>query len=286
MRDTFTSTQRWSPFSQYELGGAASPLKTISLINNFTKTFQTNDETGTLYDSTSLTLPDMTFSISDIEKFFYGGSWFSSTNLKLRYSWVEQTTEATDEQFTTQYGGDFRFMLFNYFDTVLNYTRQESDKTDLRAGTSLERVEDNDISAQTSFYIGSMRVTPKLLYNSHDKWLVGGQISESSTETTPSLNLRWDFNLPRGFKLPFINKMYNATNRVIWSTTLAYTDKRSPVEVKENYRKFDFSTSLDYELSQNLRFTVGGGLTLLNHAYVKTEDYTAYNIAANVTVQF
>ena len=286
LRDTFTSTQRWSPFSQYELGGAASPLKTISLINNFTKTFQTNDETGTLYDSTSLTLPDMTFSISDIEKFFYGGSWFSSTNLKLRYSWVEQTTEATDEQFTTQYGGDFRFMLFNYFDTVLNYTRQESDKTDLRAGTSLERVEDNDISAQTSFYIGSMRVTPKLLYNSHDKWLVGGQISESSTETTPSLNLRWDFNLPRGFKLPFINKMYNATNRVIWSTTLAYTDKRSPVEVKENYRKFDFSTSLDYELSQNLRFTVGGGLTLLNHAYVKTEDYTAYNIAANVTVQF
>ena len=54
----------------------------------------------------------------------------------------------------------------------------------------------------------------------------------------------------------------------------------------ENYQKFDFSTSLDYELSQNLRFTVGGGFTLLNHAYVETEDYTAYNVAANVTVQF
>ncbi len=286
LRDTFTSTQRWSPFSQYNLGGAAAPLKTISLINNFTKTLQTNDETGTMYDSTSLTLPDMTFSISDLEKFFYGGKWFSSSNLKLRYSWVEQTTTGSDEQYTTQYGGDLRFMLFNFFDTVLNYTRKSSDKTDLRAGTSLERVEDDDISAQTSFYIGSMRVTPKLLYTSHDKWLVAGQISESSTETTPSLNLRWDFNLPRGFKLPFINKMYNATNRVIWNTTFSYTDKRSPVEVKENYQKFDFSTSLDYELSQNLRFTVGGGFTLLNHAYVETEDYTAYNVAANVTVQF
>ena len=286
LRDTFTSTQRWSPFSQYNLAGAAAPLKTISLINNFSKTLQTNDQTGTLYDSTSVTLPDMTFSISDLEKFFYGGRWFSSSNLKLRYSWVEQTTPGTDEQYTTQYGGDLRFMLFNYFDTVLNYTRKESDKTDLRAGTSLERIQDNDVSAQTSFYIGSMRVTPKLLYTSHDKWLVAGQISESSTETTPSLNLRWDFNMPRGFKLPFINKMYNATNRVIWNTTFTYKDKRSPVEVTENYKMFDFSTSLDYELSQNLRFTLGGGFTILNHAYVKTEDYTACNVAANVTVQF
>lgn len=286
LRDTFTSTQRWSPLARYEMGGAASPLKTISLINNFTKTLQSNEQTGTSYDSTSLTLPDMTFSISDLEKFFYGGRWFSSSNLKLRYSWVEQTNTGTDEQYTKQYGGDLRFMLFNYFDTVLNYTRKDSDKTDLRAGTSLETVHDSDISAQTSFYVGSLRVTPKVLYSSHDKWLVAGKISESTTTTTPSLNLRWDFNIPRGIKLPFVNKMYNATNRVIWNTTLTYTDKKSPVEVKDNYQMYDVTTSLDYEMSQNLRFTLSGGLTVLNHAYVETEDYTAYNVAANVTIQF
>jgi len=286
LRDTFTSSQRWSPLSRYDLNGAAAPLKTISIINNFSKTFQTNEQTGTEYDSTSMTLPDLTFSISDLEKFFYGGRWISASNLKLRYSWVEQTNAGTDEQFTTQYGGDLRFMLFNYFDTVFNYTRKESDKTDLRANASLETVRDNDFSAQTSFYIGSMRVTPKVLYSSHDKWLVNGQISESATSTVPSLNLRWDFNLPRGFKLPFVNKMYNATNRVIWNTNFSFTDKRSPVEVKENYRMYDVSTSLDYELSKNLRFTLSGGLTVLDHAYVATEDYTAYNVAANVTVQF
>jgi hypothetical protein len=171
LRDTFTSTQRWSPLARYEMGGAAAPLKTISLINNFTKTLQSNEQTGTSYDSTSLTLPDMTFSISDLEKFFYGGRWFSSSNLKLRYSWVEQTNTGTDEQYTKQYGGDLRFMLFNYFDTVLNFTRKDSDKTDLRAGTSLETVHDSDMSAQTSFYVGSLRVTPKVLYSAHDKWL-------------------------------------------------------------------------------------------------------------------
>ena len=49
---------------------------------------------------------------------------------------------------------------------------------------------------------------------------------------------------------------------------------------------YDVTTSLDYEMSQNLRFTLSGGLTVLEHAYVETEDYTAYNVAANVTIQF
>ncbi|MCQ2410522.1 MAG: hypothetical protein MJ053_03210, partial [Elusimicrobiaceae bacterium] len=286
LRDTFTSTQRWNPLSKYDLTGAAAPLQTISLINNFSRTLQKNAQTGTQYNSTSMTLPDLTFSISDLEKFFYAGHWLTATNLKLRYSQIEQTNTGTDEQTTTQYGSDLRFMLFNRFDTVFNYQHKESDKQDLRAFTSLESTRENNLSFQTSFYIKSMRVTPKVLYNTYDKWLVNGKISQSSEEWVPSLNLRWDFNLPHGIKLPFINRVYATANRIIWNTNLSFTDKTSAVEVKENYRKYDATTSLDYELSQNLRFTFSGGVTVLNHAYVKTEDYTAYNIAANMTLQF
>ena len=286
LRDTFTSTQRWNPMAKYELSGISAPLQTISLINNLSKTFQTNNQTGTEYDSTSTTLPDLTFSISDLEKFFYAGRWFNASNLKLRYSRIEQENKGSDKQDTTQYGSDLRFMLFNYFDTVFNYTHKKSDKTDLRQRVSLERIAENTFSAQTSFYIKSLRVTPKIVHNSFDKWVVNGKISESSKETIPSLNLRWDFNLPHGIKLPFVNRIYSATNRVIWNTTFSYKDKRSPVEVKENYKMFDATTSLDYEFSRNLRFTLSGGFTMLDHAYVKTEDYTAYNVAANVTVQF
>ena len=286
LRDTFTSTQRWNPLSKYELKGVAAPLQTISVINNFSKTLQKNDQTGTLYDSTSVTLPDMTFSISDLEKFFFLGKWVTNSNLKLHYSWVEQTNIGTDEQATTQYGGDLRFMLFNYLDTVFNYHHKESDKDDLRSRISLESVREDNMSVQTSFYIKALRITPKVTHTTYDKWLVRGQISQSTQETTPSLNLRWDFNLPHGLKLPFINRIYSATNRIIWNTNISYTDKRSAVEVTDNYKKYDATTSLDYEFSQNLRFTVSGGLTLLKHAYVKTEDYTAYNVSANMTVQF
>lgn len=286
LRDTFTSTQRWNPLSKYEFTGAAAPLKTVSVINNFSKTLQKNDQTGTMYNSTSMTLPDLTFSISDLEKFFYAGKWFANSNLKLRYSWVEQTNIGTDEQETIQYGADLRFMFLNYFDTVLTGQRKESNKDDLRLRTSLERQRENNLSAQTSFYIKSLRLTPKLTYVTYDKWLVNGQVSQSTKEMVPSLNLRWDFNLPHGLKLPFINRIYSATNRVIWNTNISFTDKRSQVEVIDNYQKYDVTTSLNYEFSQNLRFTLSGGLTVLEHAYVKTEDYTAYNIAANMTIQF
>ncbi len=286
LRDTFTSTQRWNPLSKYDLTGIAAPLKTVSLINNFSKTLQKNDQTGTLYNSTSVTLPDLTFSISDLEQFVAAGRWMRNSNLKLSYSWVEQTNEDTDEQSTKQYGADLRFLLFNYLDTVLTYQHKESDRDDLRQFISLERIRERNMSAQTSFYIKSLRVTPKITHTAYDKWLVRGQISQSTQETVPSLNLRWDFNLPHGLKLPFIHRIYSASNRIVWNTNFSFTDRRSPVEVTDNYKKYDATTSLDYEFSQNLRFTLSGGLTLLKHAYVKTEDYTAYNVAANMTVQF
>lgn len=286
LRDTFTSSQRWSPLAEYDFGTRLSPLKTISLLNNFTQSYQQNNQTGTAYDSKSMTLPDAVFSISDLEKFFYGGRWLSSTHLKLRYSEVVSTNVDTDEKKELKYGGDLRFLLFNFFDTVLVYDKRKSDKDDLLAGQSLENTDGEDFSAQTSFYLGNWRFTPKVLYATYEKRLVRGQLSQSSKEVTPSLNVRLDFNLPRGIKLPFINRMYNATNRVIWNTTASYKKKTSPVEVKENYNLLDLTTSLDYEISQNLRLNVAGSAQWLNHAYVETEDYMAYSLAANVTIQF
>ncbi len=286
LRDTFTSSQRWSPLAEYDFNGVLSPLKTISFINNFTQSNQQNNQTGTESTVRSLTLPDMVFSISDLEKSFYAGRWLTSTNLKLRYSAIENITEDSTEAMQYKYGGDLRFLLFNLFDTMLIYDKKTSWKDDIRAGKSLEDIDGQDFSAQTSFYLGNWRFTPKIMYSTYEKQIVNGQVSESTKEVTPSLTVRLDFNLPRGIKLPFINRVYNATNRIIWNTTVAYKDRTSPVEVKDNYHSVDVTSSLDYEMSQNLRFNVAGGITWLNHAYVETEDYMAYNLAANLTIQF
>ena len=286
LRDTITSSQRWNPLAEYDLDGSMAPLKTISIINNFTQSIQRNNQTGTESKTTSLTLPDMVFSISDLEKAFYAGHWLTSTNLKLRYSAVESTTRDSTEGMQRKYGGDLRFLLFNKFDTVFIYDKKDSWKDDLRAGTNLEDITGTDMSAQTSFYLGNWRFTPKVVYSNNEKQIVNGQLSQSVTEWVPSLAVRLDFNLPRGVKLPFINRMYNATNRVIWNTVLSYKDRSSPVEVKDNYKLMDVYSSLDYEISQNLHLNMAGGFSWLDHDYVETEDYVAYNLSANIVVQF
>ena len=286
LRDTITSSQRWTPFSEYEMNGALSPLKTRSILNNFTQSVQQHNQTGTEYESKSLTLPDLVVSVSDLEKTFYGGRWISSVNVKVRYSEIENLTLNSSEALTTQYGGDLRFLLFNKFDTVLTYNKNTSREDDLRADKSLSDSFEENFSAQTSFYLGNWRFTPKVEYNNYENRLVNRQLSESSKEVIPSLTARLDFNLPRGIKLPFFNRTYNTTNRVIWDTTVAYTQRESPVEVNDNYDLLDITSSLDYELSQNLRLNLSGSVQWLTHAYVETEDYIAYSLGANLTIQF
>ena len=286
LRDTITSSQRWSPLAEYDFDGVMTPLKTISFINNFTHTTQQNNQTGTQSTVRSMTLPDLVLSISELEKAFYAKHWLSSTNLKLRYSMIENTTVNNTKSLQSKYGGDLRFLLVNKFDTVFIYDKKTSWQDDLRAGQSLEDTDGENFSAQTSFYLGNWRFTPKMLYSTYEKHIVNGKLSQSTKELVPSLTVRLDFNLPRGVKLPFINRMYNATNRVIWNTVLSYKDRSSPVEVKDNYQSVDVTSSLDYEISQNLRFNIAGGLTWLDHDYVETEDYLAYNLSANFTVQF
>ena len=58
------------------------------------------------------------------------------------------------------------------------------------------------------------------------------------------------------------------------------------MEVNDNYDLLDITSSLDYELSQNLRLNLAGSVQWLTHAYVETEDYMAYSLAANLTIQF
>ena len=286
LRDTITSSQRWNPLAEYDFDGVMTPLKTISFINNFTHSVQQNNQTGTESTARSITLPDLVLSISELEKAFYAGRWLSSSNLKLRYSIIENTTQDSSKLMQYKYGGDLRFLLFNKFDTVFIYDKKTSTQDDLRAHQTTEDTAGQDLSAQTSFYVGNWRFTPKMLYSKYEKRIVNGKLSQSSKEIVPSLTVRLDFNLPRGIKLPFVNRMYNATNRVIWNTVVSYKDRTSPVEVKDNYKSIDLTSSIDYEISQNLRLNLAGGATWLDHAYVETEDYFSYNVAANLTVQF
>ena len=58
LRDTYNSTQRWSPLDGYAIGGRLAAFRTLSLSNNYVLSIQRNEVTGTPSKTVSRTLPD------------------------------------------------------------------------------------------------------------------------------------------------------------------------------------------------------------------------------------
>ncbi|MDR0646660.1 MAG: hypothetical protein LBG46_06940 [Elusimicrobiota bacterium] len=288
LRDTYSSTLRWTPFNAYGFDGKLSPFKTLSIMNNFAKSYQTTEDLGSAYKTQSVTLPDLVIFIDNIEKFFGNAVFFNGANLKLKYNYTQ--SETTDVEFKEEksLGADLRFVLFNYFDNTFSYTQKTLDKTNETAIEKNKPLEDylrRDFSAQSSFNYGKIRFTPKFTYL-FDTRTQGGDILVSEVkEIVPSLNIRADFNLPYGLQLPFISRRYLITNRIIWNTNFSYSRRRS-FTVTENRDLFDINTSFDYEISKNIRLTLNGAFQSFKHLYIEEESYTAYSVGTVMTVQF
>lgn len=286
LRDTYSAAMRWSPFKEYGFSGMAAPIKTISIINNFSQSYQTSEDLGSQYETVTSTLPDVVFYIDELEKLFGASdNILSGTNLKLKYALSTNETLGTSYKEDIAYGGDLRFVLFNYFDTTLSYTQQTQDQTDLLVNQPLASYLRKDFSAQTSFSHRAFRFTPKITYIYDRSEEVGDVLVDSVEEIVPSLNVRVDFNLPFSFRLPILGAQYLMTNRVIWNTTASYSRRRS-FTVEENRDLLDITTSLDYEISKNMRITLSGAFQNFKHLYIAEDSYTAYNIGTVLTIQF
>lgn len=286
LRDTYTASMRWVPFREYGFDGRLSPLKKITISNNFSKAYQTNEDTGSMYKTETTTLPDLVLNMDEMEKFVSDSNdYFTNVSTKLKYSFVSSDIVGTKEKDTTAYGGDLRFMLLNYFDTTFTYTEQKLSQTDSIAHAPLEDYLRRDFSGQTSFMYGRLRFTPKVNYIYDIKTERENVLTSRVEEIVPSLNLRADFNLPYGIKIPFITRQYLMTNRIIWNSNVSFSRRRS-FTVSENRDLFTASTSVDYEISKNIRLTLSAGFEKFKHIYLPEESYTAYNAGTLLTIQF
>lgn len=286
LRDSLTSTQKWYPFKEYKFKGAAGMLDSFSIFNTFVKTYQDSEETGTLSSSVSTTLPDVVVNIGDFEKLWGNTYWLSATNVKFRYTLIENEVLTMEDRLEEMQRLDVRFLFMNRFDTLLYYAKKKADRRDLKLDAPLENTYENEYSAQTAFNYKQLRITPKILYAERERIFKAGTLNESTTNINPSLNFRLDVALPGGLWIPFVKRNYATSNRIIWNTTFSYQRLRSPVMVLENRDVYDATTSLDYEFSQNLRFTLSGGVTMYESLFVESESYLGYNVSGLMTLQF
>lgn len=288
LRDTYSFTTRWMPFKEYKnfQTGKLEPLQSLSLISNASISYQTTENLGSSYDTKTTNLPDIIVYMDQLEHFWtQNPNFLSGINLKLKYNLATNNIELNEDKKEASYGTDLRFILFNLLDTNLTYTHQTLQRDSLLVHKNLEEYTRDDFSIQTSFNYKNLRFTPKMTYIYDKRTQVDKVVVDNVKEIVSSLNIKADFNMPFGIRLPFVSKDYLATNRIIWNTNVSYSNRRS-LTVTENRNLFNVNTSLDYELSKNIRFTLSGSYEIFKHLYIETQSYNAYSFGSLLTIQF
>ncbi|OGR67183.1 MAG: hypothetical protein A2X30_04885 [Elusimicrobia bacterium GWB2_63_16] len=286
LRDTMSSTQRWQPFEGFEFAGPSAALKTLSLTNNFTNSVQRSEVTGTVSKSVNRTFPDMILSVSQLENLLRARRWAQGATMNLKYSRNTNESKGISLETAGTYGMDLRFKLLNVMDTAFSYNLRLGDKRDLRVDQLTQRTRHDDATLQGTFDRGKFRLTPKADYVSDVTKGALGVVTANTRTITPSLLLKSDFQMPKGLKLPFMKQAMIFTNRVVWTTTLSYAIKSSPITIADNNRLLSLLSNADYEAAKNLRLAINVGLQRFWHKTLKEEEYFSYQAGSTLTFQF
>ncbi|NNN05483.1 MAG: hypothetical protein HKL90_06250, partial [Elusimicrobia bacterium] len=284
-RDTFNSTQRWSPFQYYNFPGRESAWKTFSVSNNFVETLQRSNATGTTSKTISQTPVDSVFSLSRLEQLLHADHWMSNGQMDLKYSM--RTTNNVGASFDTQntVGTDMRMLIDKKYDFAFTYNLRTDVNKDLVVDANTADTLHQDADAQVTFDYRKFRFTPKVDFT-FDQTTTGGIKTNETTVITPSLLARADLALPAGLRLPGSSRPLLFVNRIIWTTTLSLAQTQSPIIIENNSILASLTTSADYELAKNLRMTINGTLQRLWHQYLLQENYIAFSLGTNLTFQF
>lgn len=285
-RDTYNSTQRWQPLEGFTFSNRLKALSTISITNNFNMSKQRSFTTGTISRTRNTTLPDLVFTMSQIEKLTYSEKWMNSGILNLKYSLNNNETISVSKDINKTYGADFRFKLLDFMDTSMSYNYKNAKKRDLQKDIIVQETKHNDASLQGTFDIKKYRFTPKIDYS--NDYAIGAlkNVTQNTTQITPSVLIKTDIQNPKGLKLPFFKDTMVFTNRIIWTNTISYTIKKSPITQADNNRLLSISSNADYEASKNLRISINGSIQRYWHKYLKEEEYISYQAGATATLQF
>ncbi|HAT71895.1 MAG TPA: hypothetical protein DCS63_03670 [Elusimicrobia bacterium] len=286
LRDTVSSSQRWQPFEGYGFKGPAASLNTLSVTNNFTNSVQRSEVTGTTSKSVNRTFPDMILSLSQLELLTRTKSWAQGVTVNLKYSRNTNEAKKVSLDASDTYGMDLRFKLLNWVDTASSYNLRLSDRRDLRVNQRTGSTRHDDATLQGTFDYRKFHFTSKVDYANDRAKGALGVVTQNTRTITPSLLIKSDFQLPKGLKLPFMKRTIIFTNRIVWTTTLNYAIKSSPITIAENNRLFTLNSSADYEAAKNLRLTFNAGLQRLWHKYLKQEEYLSYQAGSTLTFQF
>lgn len=287
LRDTFRSTQRWTPFdwaSQWR--GAATPLRTLSLTSTYTDTRQRQETTSTPSRINTRIAPDLIFSLTQTEYFFHAQNVMSNSQMNIKTQRKTVDTVNTSLQKSTVNGGDWRFTLWRKLDLFFTYTRTSDNTFDRTNQITTNDASGEILGAQLGFNMGKWRFTPKYDQSKQKAVDASGRLTTDLTTRAPALQVYADLYLPAGLRLPF-GDLLVFSNRIRTTSTLSLTQKRSSLnDVQNNTDTYAFTTSEDYEMTSNIRLTVGGSYSYTSNKASADANFYSYELNTLLTIQF
>ncbi|MBI2069072.1 MAG: hypothetical protein HYT79_00575 [Elusimicrobia bacterium] len=284
LRDSISVNSRWTPFIAI---WPQNPLATLSIGNNYARSLDRSETTGTERKSLSLSFPDLTVSLSQIERIIRTHGWMSSTSLTTRFSKRLQSNVGIDKRVDINTGGDFHFVAWQRYDFTTSYSETQS-----RAFNLLTQIKTSDalartLSLQVGFNWSVWRLTNKFGYADAKAVDSTDRLTQDQKTINPSVGVRGDFSLPAGLGLPFTSKRLTFTNRVILTSDLSLDRKSSLLNVEQtNTETWNWNLNGDFEIGKNLRAGLGSGVSMFKNKVLKDQDFYTYSLNGQVVFQF
>ncbi|MBI4368939.1 MAG: hypothetical protein HY547_01775 [Elusimicrobia bacterium] len=283
-RDSISVNSRWSPFAALWSG---STLSSLSLTNNYSNSLDRTETTGTTRKSQSINFPDLTGTLTQIERLLRTQRWMSSTSLSTRYSVRQQSTIDVDRKIDTSLGSDFHFIAWQKYDLTVSYSQSQNDTfnlaTLLRTGHTVGR----SGTLQLGFNWRIWRLSNKVSYSDSLAVDSSDKVTADQKSLAPSISVRGDFSLPAGLRLPFSQKRLTFTNRAIVTSSMSLDRKSSSLNVDQtNTETWNWNLSGDFEIGKNLRAGMGSAFSLFRNRVLNDQDFYTFGINGQVVFQF
>jgi hypothetical protein len=287
IRDTLRSTQRLSPFDWATYWtGAAQPLRTMSLTSTYTNTKQRQETTSTPTKIVTTIFPDLVIGLTQTEYFFHAQRYMSNSQMNIKTQYKTVDTLGTSLEKSSTNGGDWRFTLFKKLDLFVTYTRTTDTFFDRINNVTTSDAHGETLGTQMGFNVGKWRFTPKYDQSKNQTTDASGRLTADQTSRKPALQVYADLFLPAGLKLPF-GDLVVFSNRVRTTNTISLEQKRSSLdELNTNTDTYNFTSSNDYEMTSNVRLTVGWSYFYVVNKVSSNANSYGYEFNSLLTIQF
>jgi len=283
-------TASYKPFAFLNLDGGWTPLKTMDVQLNHTLNVSRKEQTGTFSQSQTMTWPDARIRLSSLEELPIFTSGFKSMNTLLQIQQTETLQKNISLNTSNKYGVTLNFKWRKY-NLSSGYNLTKTENQNLQQVPAIRTSLGKNQSWNTGINFDPWKKWHTNFNYSGAKntgYSTGDKLSQDDRSHTLTGKFNSDrMHLQKSIKVPFSSKKIEIDQNVRYNLDFSATVKMSSLNVdKTNYQTYTTNFSMDFDMSSNFRWRLGGGVLYAKYVKKKENNYIALNINTSLEIMF